>query len=175
MQLAVDFDLRPWTMDDLGSLVSYANNPRIARNMTDKFPHPYTEADGLSFIEFATADSSAHIFAIDVAGEAVGGIGVHPQPDIHRKNAELGYWLAEPFWGKGIISAAIKRAVDVAFETYDIDRIFARPFGTNVASQRVLQKNGFVLEAQFRGTLYKNGEYLDELIYALRRPNWKPD
>jgi len=175
MQHDVKFDLRPWTMNDLGSLVSYANNQRIAQNMTDKFPYPYTETDGLSFIEFATADSSAHIFAIAVAGEAVGGIGVHPQTDIHRKNAELGYWLAEPFWGQGIISEAIKRAVDIAFETYDIDRIFARPFGTNAASQRVLQKNGFVLEGQFRGTLYKNGEYLDEFIYARRRQNWTPD
>jgi RimJ/RimL family protein N-acetyltransferase len=173
MHQGVKFDLRPWTTSDLGSLVNYANNQRIAQNMTDKFPYPYTETDGLSFIDFATADSPVNIFAIAVAGEAVGGIGVHPQTDIHRKNAELGYWLAEPFWGQGIISAAIKQAVDYAFDTYDINRVFARPFGTNAASQRVLQKNGFVLEGHFRGTLYKNGAYVDELVYALRRQNWE--
>jgi RimJ/RimL family protein N-acetyltransferase len=141
--------------------------------MTDKFPHPYTETDGLSFIEFATADSPIHMFAIAVGQEAVGGIGIHPQTDIHRKNAELGYWLAEPFWGKGIISAAIGRIVDFAFESYDVNRVFARPFGTNVASRRVLQKNGFVLEGHFKGTIYKNGVYIDELVYAVRRHNWE--
>ncbi|WP_218037008.1 GNAT family N-acetyltransferase [Spirosoma sp. KUDC1026] len=175
MNQRIAFDLRPWTKNDLGSLVRYANNRHIAQNMTDKFPHPYTETDGLSFIDFATADSPIHLFAIDVDTEAVGGIGIHPQTDIHRKNAELGYWLAEPFWGKGIISAAIRRIVDFAFDTYDVDRVFARPFGTNVASQRALQKNGFVLEAHFKGTLYKNGEYIDELVYAVRRQTWKND
>ena len=81
------------------------------------------------------------LFAIDVNGEAVGGIGLHPQTDIHRKNAELGYWLAEPFWGKGIVSKAILEIIEFGFKTYDIDRIFARPFGTNAASQKVLEKN----------------------------------
>jgi ribosomal-protein-alanine N-acetyltransferase len=98
----------------------------------------------------------------------VGGIGIHPQTDIQRKNAELGYWLAESFWGNGIISNAIKQVVQFTFETYDINRIYARPFGTNIASQQVLEKNGFDLEARFEKTLIKNGELLDELIYAIR-------
>uniref|UniRef100_A0AAU6WPQ2 GNAT family N-acetyltransferase n=1 Tax=Chryseobacterium endophyticum TaxID=1854762 RepID=A0AAU6WPQ2_9FLAO len=99
-----EFKLRAWKKEDLKSLVKYANNLSIAKNMTDMFPHPYSEADGMSFIEFATQPGSAHIFAIEVDGEAAGGIGIHPQHDIHRKNAELGYWLGEPFWGMGIIS-----------------------------------------------------------------------
>ncbi|WP_377491425.1 GNAT family N-acetyltransferase [Pontibacter toksunensis] len=111
----------------------------VSKNMTDKFPHPYTAADASAFIDFANSQQPVHIFAIDIGGEAVGGIGVHPQTDIHCKNAELGYWLAEAFWGKGIISAAIRQAVDFAFATYDIDRVFARPFGTNLASQRALE------------------------------------
>ena len=172
MQQPIAFTLRPWATSDLDNLVKHANNWQVAKNMTDKFPHPYTEAGGQSFIDFATADSPIHLFAIDVDGEAVGGIGIHPQTDIHRKNAELGYWLAEPFWGQGIVRAAIKRVVDFAFDTYDIDRVFARPFGTNIASQKVLEKNAFVLEARFDQTLYKNGEYVDELIYAIRRQDW---
>jgi Acetyltransferases, including N-acetylases of ribosomal proteins len=165
----MEFSLRPWRPADLPNLVKYANNWNIARYMTDKFPHPYSEAAGRDFIEFATADDPVHIFAIEVRGEAVGGIGIHPQTDIHRKNAELGYWLAEPFWGQGIISEAVKKALQFAFDTYDIDRVFARPFGTNTASQRVLEKNGFVLEGRFDKVLFKNGMYEDELIYAVRR------
>jgi len=166
-----DFKLRPWKLEDLDSLVKHANNISIAKFMTDGFPHPYTIENGKAFISFATKDTPVHIFAIDVNGQAVGGIGIHPQSDIHKMNAELGYWLAEPFWGQGIITRAIKEIIDLAFKTYDIDRVFARPFGTNKVSQRVLEKCGFILEARFEKTLFKNGEYLDELIYAVRRNN----
>jgi ribosomal-protein-alanine N-acetyltransferase len=167
------FKLRPWTISDLESLVKYANNWNVAKNLTDKFPHPYTERNGRKFIEFATKDNPIHIFAIDIEGQAIGGIGIHPQDDIYRKNAELGYWLAEPFWGQGIISNAIIQIINFGFSTYDIDRIFARPFGTNIASQKVLKKNNFFLEGLFEKVLFKNGEYLDEFVYALRRENWK--
>lgn len=169
----MEFKLRPWNISDLDSLVKYANNWNIAKNLTDKFPFPYSENSGRAFIEFATKDDPIHIFAIDINGQAVGSIGIHPQDDIHRKNAELGYWLAEPFWGKGVISNAVKQSVDFAFDTFQIDRVFARPFGTNLASQKVLEKNGFVLEGRFEKVLFKNNEYLDELIYAVRRENWK--
>lgn len=167
------YKLRPWNISDLDSLVKYANNWNISKNMTDKFPFPYSEFDGKAFIEFATKDNPIQIFAIDIDGQAVGGIGIHPQDDIHRKNAELGYWIAEPFWGKGIISSAIKQIIEFGFTTYDIDRIFARPFSTNTGSQRVLEKNNFILEGRFEKVLIKHNEYLDELIYAVRRENWE--
>jgi ribosomal-protein-alanine N-acetyltransferase len=167
------FKLRPWRKEDLSSLVKYANNWSIAKNMTDKFPFPYGEENGKAFINFATKDEPIHIFAIEIDGQAVGGIGIHPQEDIHRKNAELGYWLAEPFWGNGIISAAINEILIFAFNTYVINRVFARPFETNFASQKVLIKNGFVLEWKFEKVLIKDGELLDELVYAIRRENWK--
>lgn len=167
------FKLRPFQSSDLNSLVSHANNWNVSKNLTDKFPCPYTEADGKAFIAFATKDDPIHHFAIDVDGNAVGGIGIHPQEDIHKRNAELGYWLAEPFWGQGIITAAIKQAVDFAFAAYDIDRVFARPFGTNLASQKVLEKNGFVLEGRFEKVLVKDGVLLDELVYAVRRDSWQ--
>lgn len=167
------YKLRPWNISDLESLVKYANNWNISKNMTDKFPFPYSEVDGKAFIEFATKNNPIQIFAIDIDGQAVGGIGIHPQDDIQRKNAELGYWIAEPFWGKGIISSAIKQAIDFGFTTFEINRIFARPFGTNTASQRVLEKNNFILEGRFEKVLLKHNEYLDELIYAVRRENWE--
>jgi RimJ/RimL family protein N-acetyltransferase len=163
------FKLRPWTLEDLNSLVRNANNFNVARFMTDGFPHPYTNENGKAFLEFATKDTPINNFAIDIQGEAAGGIGIRLQSDIHKKNAEIGYWLGESFWGKGIITEAIKEIIEFGFENYDINRIFAKPFGTNPASQRVLEKSGFKLEGKFEKTLLKNGEYLDELIYAIRR------
>jgi [ribosomal protein S5]-alanine N-acetyltransferase len=165
----MNFKLRPWSMNDIDSLVLYANNFNIAKQLRDVFPHPYTKKDGETFIAFATKDTSIHIFAIEVNGEAVGGIGIHPLDDIHRKNAELGYWLAEPFWGKGIITNAIKEMVTHTFSNYDIDRIFAIPFATNIGSQKVLEKAGFIVEATFEKTIFKNGVYHDEIIYAIRK------
>lgn len=165
----MEFKLRPFTMDDVDSLAKHANNPRIAMFLTDAFPHPYTKEDAVRFITLASKDNPARIFAIEVNGEVAGGIGIHPQADIYKRNAELGYWLAEHYWGKGIISKAIPLAVKIAFENYDIDRVFARPFSTNGASQRVLEKAGFALEARFEKTLIKNGELIDELVYAIRK------
>ncbi|MCB9335260.1 MAG: GNAT family N-acetyltransferase [Flavobacteriales bacterium] len=167
----MDFKLRPWQMSDLDSLVRYANNEKIAKNLTNRFPHPYTNEDGKNFIEMASRHQPVQIFAIEINGEAAGGIGVHPQTDIHEKNMELGYWLAEPYWGNGIIPKAIIQMVDYAFQNFDIVRVFAKPFGTNLASKRVLEKAGFKFEAQIEKSLYKNGEFLDELIYAVRRRN----
>ncbi len=165
----MDFSLRPWHMDDLANLVGLANNYEIAKNLSDQFPHPYTSENGEAFIRFATSHDPLHIFAIDIDGLAAGGIGIHPQSDIYRKNAEMGYWLGQPFWGRGIISRAVLQMVDYGFRNFDIDRIYARPFGTNTASQKVLEKTGFILEARIDGAIFKNGVYFDELIYASRR------
>lgn len=157
-------------MDDLESLVHHANNYNIARFLNDHFVHPYTEEAGKAFINMVSSMNPARILAIAVEGKAVGAIGLHPQTHIEQKNAELGYWLAEPFWGKGIATRAVLQMVDYGFAQLPINRIFARPFGNNIASQKVLEKAGFVLEAQYKGTFYKNGEYLDELVYAVRKP-----
>lgn len=163
------FQLRPFRIADANALAKQANNPKIAANLTDKFPHPYTLEHAQFFIENTMKHSPTNVLAITIEDEVVGGIGIHPQDDIQRKNAELGYWLAEEYWRKGIISAAIPQMVKYAFENFDIDRIFARPFGTNLASQKVLEKSGFKLEARFEKTLIKNGILLDELVYAIRR------
>jgi RimJ/RimL family protein N-acetyltransferase len=161
--------LRPWRLEDIDHLVRYADNVNIANNLTDKFPHPYTHDDGMAFIRYANKHEPVSVFAIEVNGEACGGIGIHPQEDIWCKNAELGYWLAEHLWGQGIITAAIKEMVTFGFETFDINRIYARPFGSNKPSQRVLEKAGFQLEARLKNTIFKNGVYEDEMIYGIRR------
>ncbi len=165
----MQFILRPWSISDLDHLVLYANNASIAKFMNDSFPHPYSAENGKAFIEFANKDNPIHIFAIDLNGSAIGGIGIHPKTDVEQKNAELGYWLAQPFWGNGIITQAIKEMVAFGFKTYDINRIYARPFGSNIGSQKVLEKAGFILEARFEQTFFKNGLYEDELIYAIRK------
>ena len=165
----MDYKLRPWQIEDLDSLVKYANNYNVAKNMSDVFPYPYTKENGKAFIEFASKNSPPNILAIEVNGETAGGIGIHPQGDIYQKNAELGYWLAEPYWGNGIITKAITEMVAYGFSNWDVVRIYARPFGTNIGSQKALEKAGFTLEAQLSKTFFKNGEYLDELIYAVRR------
>jgi len=104
-----------------------------------------------------------------VNGEAAGAIGIFPQSDIHQKNAEMGYWLAEPFWGNGIMTRAIGQIVEYGFKTFDVIQVFARPFSNNSASQRVLEKAGFTCEARLKNAVYKNGCYFDELIYVMTK------
>lgn len=164
------YTLRPWSQADLDNLVKYANNFNIAKNLTDKFPFPYTVEAGQNFISYATnPENTATIFCIEVDGEAAGGIGVHPLDDVFRKNAELGYWLAEPFWGRGIMTKCLNEMKDYAFANYDITRLFARPYGSNIASQKLLEKCDFLLEGRFEKTLFKNGVFEDELVYGYRR------
>jgi [ribosomal protein S5]-alanine N-acetyltransferase len=166
----VNFKLRPWTMDDLDNLVKFAGNKKIADNLTDAFPHPYFRENGIAYITTFMDDNPARVFAIEAEGIACGSIGVFPQTDIHRKNAEMGYWLAEEYWGRGIMTEAVKRMIEHGFKSFDINRIFARPFSTNIASQRVLEKAGMKLEARFEKSLFKNGKFLDELIYSILKP-----
>ncbi len=165
----MQFLLRPWSFSDIEALIEYANNFNIAKYMRNVFPYPYTKEEGMKFIEMTHQHNPRKIFTIDIDGKASGGIGIFPQEDIMCKNAELGYWLAEPFWSKGIITKAIIEMMDYGFKTFDISRIYAIPFGSNIASQRALEKAGFKLEGKFEKTIYKNGEYHDELIYTIRK------
>ncbi len=163
------FELRPFTLDDLPSLVKHANDATVAGNLTDAFPHPYTEEAGRGFLAEAIKPVPLRR-CISIGGEACGAIGLHPKPDLWRLNMELGYWLAQEHRGKGIMTEAIKQMIQLGFATFpDIVRIYATPFGSNIASQRALEKAGFQLEAKLAGTLVKNGVMHDEWIYAVRR------
>jgi ribosomal-protein-alanine N-acetyltransferase len=158
--------LRPWEERDAPSLALHADNPRIARSMRDLFPSPYTLDDANRFIAMATGRRSGLMLAIEVDGDAAGGIGINPLEDVYRGTAEIGYWLAEPFWGKGIVTDAIRAIVPVAFEESGIVRLQAGIFSNNPASMRVLEKCGFTLEAVHRHAITKNGVVLDEMLYV---------
>lgn len=161
--------LRKWNDDDLEDLISAANNAHIAQFLTDSFPHPYSADFGRQFISLAQDKNAGLRLAISIDGKAIGGIGIHPQTDIFRKNAELGYWLSEDYWGKGIATQAVQQIVPIAFENFAITRLYARVYGNNIASQKVMAKSGFEKEAHFKNSLFKNGQFLDELIYAIRK------
>lgn len=165
----MNFTLRPWQLSDTENLAKYANNPNVAQFLTNAFPHPYSVENAISFIEMVSQHNPTQIFAIDVNGEAVGSIGLHKQSDIMEKNLELGYFLGEPFWDNGIITNAIQEMVVYGFKNFDVVRIFARPFGNNPASAKALEKAGFILEARIKENIYKNGIFLDELIFAVRK------
>ena len=165
----IPFELRPFRMEDLPTLVKNASHPSVAANLTDSFPNPFTEEAGRKFLESAIAGPALRR-CIDIGGGVCGALGLHPKQDLWRLNMELGYWLAIEHRGKGIMTEAIKQMVELGFATYpDVVRIYATPFGSNIASQKALEKAGFTLEAKLIGTLVKNGVVQDEWIYAVRR------
>ncbi len=163
------FVLRPFRAADLPGLVKHANDPTIAAFLSDAFPHPYTEDHGRVFLNEA-AQQLPFRRCIDINGEACGAIGLHPRHDLWRRNMEVGFWLGREHRGHGIMAEAIKQMVVLGFAEFpEVTRIFGITFGTNIASQRTLEKAGFTLEAKLVGTLVKNGRVEDEWVYAVRR------
>ena len=171
--MAIQWTLRQWVPEDIPSVAKYANNPLVARNLRDAFPHPYTLADAQWYVEdcIQKGDVRQLCCAIVVNGEAAGSIGIMQGSDVYCKSAELGYWLAEPYWGRGIMTEAVRQACAAAFDRLDIVRIHAEPFARNTASRRVLEKAGFSLEGVLRDSVYKHGELLDSCLYALLKPS----
>lgn len=165
--------IRPWRPADAPSLARHANNRNVARQLRDRFPHPYTIADARQFIQMASAARPTTMFAIVVDGEAVGGIGFFPGADVERFSAEIGYWLAEPYWGRGITAQAITLISGYAFEMCNMLRLFALPFADNKQSIRVLEKAGYTREATLRASSVKYGEIRDQALYALVNDAWK--
>jgi RimJ/RimL family protein N-acetyltransferase len=158
---------RSWRADDLDALVRHADNPAIAQNMRDRFPSPYTRADGEAFLAMAAQSQPETFFAIETDGKAVGGIGLHLGQDIERVSAEVGYWLGESVWGRGLATAALVGLSQNGFTAFGLTRIFALPFAENLASRRVLEKAGFTLEAVLRRSAIKQGRIRDQALYVL--------
>lgn len=164
----MDFILRKWQESDVDSVAYYCNNKKIADNLRDGFPFPYTQEHAEYFVKtcMEADDNKDLYFAIDVGGKAVGSIGIFKKDGAFRNTGELGYWLGEEYWGKGIMTEAIKRICKIGFEKLDIVRIYAEPFSHNKASQRVLEKAGFELEGVQRKGTIKDGIVIDACIYS---------
>lgn len=160
--------LRPWTVADASQLAIIANNKKIADNLRDGFPYPYTFQDARAWLSIILPENNPpRFFAITVDGILAGSIGLSAKNDIYRMTCEIGYYLAEEFWGKNIMTRAIRAATLYAFKNFDIVRLYAEPFADNAASRRALEKAGFTLEATLRKNVIKNGIIKDSCIYVI--------
>lgn len=162
--------LRPWRQSDETSLVEHANNKNVSKNLTDIFPYPYTIDDARTWIGKQLDVDPARNFAIVIDGKAVGGVGFLVGKDIFKRSAEMGYWIGEAFWGRGIVTEAVKAVTSYAFDTFDLMHIFAGIFEHNTASRRVLEKAGYELEGCFRMHVTKDGETSNDLVFGIVRP-----
>ncbi len=160
--------IRRWELSDARDLATALSNKKIQDNLRDGVPYPYTEKDGKEFIStmLVANENDTFAFAITVNGKVIGSIGAFRQTNIHNKTAELGYYIAEEYWGKGIMTEAVKQLCDYVFSHTDIIRIYAEPFSYNIGSCRVLEKAGFQYEGTLRSNALKNGNVLDMKMYS---------
>ncbi len=163
--------LRKLIKDDATKLAELLNNRNIIDQLRDIIPYPYGVRDAVSFINFVNEDNSQHVFGIEHNGELVGVVGLVQQADIYKLSAELGYWLGEEYWGRGIMVKAVAKLIDYGFAEMGLVRIFAGAKENNRRSQRVLEKAGFILEGIARSAVIKNGVVQDEHRYAIVNSN----
>ena len=161
--------IRKWELSDASDLAVVLSNIKIQDNLRDGLPYPYTEQDGADYISamLSADENEAFAFAITADSKVIGSIGVFRQGNIHRQTAELGYYIAEEYWGKGLMTEAVKQICTYVFEKSDIIRIYAEPFAHNIASCRVLEKAGFEYEGTLRKNAVKNGKIIDMKMYSL--------
>ena len=161
--------IRKWELSDAKDLAAALSNKKVQDNLRDGLPYPYTEQDGKEFISamLSADENETFAFAITVDNMVIGSIGIFRQGNIHRQTAELGYYIAEEYWGKGIMTEAVKQICAYVFAKSDIIRIYAEPFAYNIASCRVLEKVGFQYEGTLRSNAVKNGKVIDMEMYSL--------
>lgn len=166
-----EFMIRKWNPGDAEALAQAADNPNIAKNLRNVFPHPYRLEDAEWYINDCISHGEERQIAraIEVHRKAAGGIGISVKEDVYEKSAELGYWLSEDYWGRGIMTEAVREICREAFETFEIVRIFAEPFADNAASRKVLEKAGFTCEGIMRNGVYKNGQIHSYCMYSILR------
>ncbi|HEX7282864.1 MAG TPA: GNAT family protein [Vicinamibacterales bacterium] len=162
--------VRPWTNADAGSLHRHANNRNVSMHLRDRFPFPYELENAKTFLGWLANQPSPTVWAIEVDGEAAGGIGIERHSDIERVSAEVGYWLGEAVWGRGIATEALRAVTAEAFTRYDLTRIYAVPFADHQASIRVLEKAGYDREGVMRQSAIKDGRIRDQALYATYKP-----
>ena len=163
----MDFILRPWKVSDAKALARHLNNKKIWDNCRDGLPFPYTETDADAFIKYASEQVEQNEYCIEANHEAIGNIGFVRGTDVERFGAEIGFWLGSRCRGRGMMTAAVRQAVEWMFANTPIIRIFAAAYATNPASQRVLVKTGFRHVGTFRKAFFKNGAFVDGCYYEL--------
>ena len=162
--------LRAPRRDDVARMAALANNRKVWMNLLDVFPHPYGTDDARAFCDLlAELPGPPTHFAIAVDDVFVGMAGFDALPDVHRTAANIGYWLGEPYWGRGIATATVRALSVYAFATFSLERLQAEVFAWNPASARVLEKSGFTLEGRARRSVLKAGQITDGLLYARLR------
>ncbi len=168
----MNISLRKLKLSDAKRFAELANNKNISKTMRDGFPSPYTIEDAIKFINFSHEDNGNYIFAIIYNDEVVGITGLHNQQDINRFSKELGYWIGEPYWNKGIASKTVSLIIDYGFKNLDINRIFAGTIQGNLASTKVLEKNNFNFEGVSKKSAFKNKVFLDEYHFAILKEDY---
>lgn len=163
--------IRQWRLSDAKDLAAALSNQKVLNNLRDGLPYPYTDQDAQDYIRAVlSADpDQTFAYAVCVDDKVVGSIGAFRQENIHRRTAELGYYLSEAYWGQGIMTQAVGMLCARLFSETDLLRIYAEPFASNMGSRRVLEKAGFQLEGIFRSNACKNGQVLDMAMYGLTR------
>lgn len=164
--MKIDVQLRSLRDTDASEIAKLANNIKVWNNLRDLMPHPYSQNDAVSFIEMVKKEERPVTFGIEYEGNLCGVIGITPQTDVYRKSAELGYWIGEPYWGQGIATQAVEMILKYGFEHFDIERVYAGVIEPNVASMKVLERNGFIKEGVSRRAVFKNNEFHDEHKYG---------
>ena len=169
----MEISVRKYQTGDEEDLATQANNIKIFNNLLDQFPNPYTFEEAIKWVRYSSRIDPPEHMAIIVDGKVAGGIGLKRKEDVYRKTMEIGYFLGEAYWGKGIMTLAVKQFVEYMFRTFDINRIIAPVFDFNIASQRVVEKAGFRKEAVLIKSVIKNNVFRDEIIYALLREEFQ--
>ncbi|MCJ7836538.1 GNAT family N-acetyltransferase [Cuneatibacter sp. NSJ-177] len=167
--------IRKWKLEDAETLSLLLNNENIMNNLRDGLPYPYTKKDAEEYIQaMLNADpDKTYAFAILCENQVAGSIGVFRQENIHNRTAEMGYYIGEPYWGKGLGTCAVSQICHTIFTKTNIIRIYAEPFAYNTASCRILEKNGFQFEGTLRQNAVKNGQILDMKMYSLIKMDWQ--
>jgi len=161
-----EVSLRKLDASDSHIIATLANNRKVWDNITDVMPHPYSVRDANAFIRMAQNSDTEIIFAVEFRGELAGVIGLHRQKDVFRLTAEIGYWLGEPFWNKGIATGAVMLATQYGIARLGLVRIYANVYDFNKPSQKVLEKAGYRFECVARKAVIKNGVILDDYRYS---------
>ena len=161
-----DLQVRSWRKSDLDALLRHANNAKIAANLRDQFPHPYTRRDAIEYLNFVRDQRPERAFALQYKDEAIGGLGFQIGLDIARVSGEIGYWVGESYWGRGFATRALRAITDWAFAEYKLTRVFALVFSHNTPSIRVLEKAGYQREGVLRRSAVKGGMILDQFMYS---------